>query len=303
MHMLTNPQAFYDENHKTALGYQNPFYLAQARRNVPALYDGHTIVKTHAALSVTDTEETLELGEESRLKMLAKQNDQSLKEKKVKIAPIDYVALNKLSEHFANHFVPQKQMSAEHAYWLPISQPVVVKPPVPSKPVLKKEIPSELPSIRSWAVEHIKGDFEKDGKPFAQTLQEYFYMFEHGLNKELTEMKAVFTQMETDVANCSVDKKYFEIEKKELSLDNDCLLEHIICQDIMNNVMHANDHYENVLPTNNNSLVHDNSALDLLKHENDRLMELLISQDLLHTAINSLATINDYKYMEQSFVD
>ncbi|GKC13062.1 hypothetical protein Tco_1009844 [Tanacetum coccineum] len=52
MHMLTKPQAFYDESHKTTLGYQNPFYLSQARRKVPALYDGNTIVKTHAALSI-----------------------------------------------------------------------------------------------------------------------------------------------------------------------------------------------------------------------------------------------------------
>ncbi|GKC17312.1 hypothetical protein Tco_1014094 [Tanacetum coccineum] len=32
-------------------------------------------------------------------------------------------------------------------------------------------------------------------------------------------------------------------------------------------------------------------------------MELLISQDLVHTAVNYLAAINDYKSMEQSFVD
>ncbi|GJU71284.1 hypothetical protein Tco_1262689 [Tanacetum coccineum] len=83
---------------------------------VPALYDGNTIVKTHVALSVTDSEETLELAEESRLKMLAKQDDPSLKEKKVNISPVDYVALNKLSEHF----VPRKQLSAEQAFWLPI---------------------------------------------------------------------------------------------------------------------------------------------------------------------------------------
>ncbi|GJZ86224.1 hypothetical protein Tco_0657834 [Tanacetum coccineum] len=55
MHILTKPQAFYDESHKTTLGYQNPFYLSQARWKVPALYDGNTIVKTHAALSITDT--------------------------------------------------------------------------------------------------------------------------------------------------------------------------------------------------------------------------------------------------------
>ncbi|GJW85213.1 hypothetical protein Tco_0158358 [Tanacetum coccineum] len=110
-------------------------------------------------------------------------------------------------------------------------------------------------------------------------------------------MKTVFNQMETNVSKCSVDKKYFEIEKKELSLDNDRLLEHIICQDVMNVVMH-----DNVLPMNNNSLVHDNYALDQLKHENDRLIELLISLDFVHTAANSLVAINDYKYMKQSFV-
>nr|GEV39489.1 hypothetical protein [Tanacetum cinerariifolium] len=61
---------------------------------------------THDALSVIDNEETLELVEESGLKMHAKQNDPIAKEKKVNIAPIDYVALNKLFEHFVKHFVP-----------------------------------------------------------------------------------------------------------------------------------------------------------------------------------------------------
>ncbi|GKE20204.1 hypothetical protein Tco_1431716 [Tanacetum coccineum] len=177
--------------------------VATSRRKVPALYDGHTIVKIHDALSVTDIEETLELAKKSRLKMLAKQNDPCLKEKKVNIAPIDYVAFNKLFEYFVKHFVPQKQLSAEQAFWLHISQPVSKKPATLSEPVLQKEIPCELPSIslvkesfhkmkehvnkfdetitfhtkiignriRSWGVEHIKGAFEKDVKPFAQTLK------------------------------------------------------------------------------------------------------------------------------------
>ncbi|GJV81722.1 hypothetical protein Tco_1517592 [Tanacetum coccineum] len=113
MHMLTIPQVFYDECHKTALGYQNPLYLTQAQIKALALYCGNIIVKQHVALSVIDTEETLELAEESILKMHAKQNDPIVKEKKVNITPIDYVALNKLSEHFMNHFVPQKQLSVE----------------------------------------------------------------------------------------------------------------------------------------------------------------------------------------------
>ncbi|GKB56705.1 hypothetical protein Tco_0912891 [Tanacetum coccineum] len=117
--------------------------VAKSQRKVPALYCGQTIVKKHDALSVMDTEETLILAEESRLKMHAKQNNPIAKDKKVNIAPIDYAALNKLSEHFVKHFLPQKQLSTEQAFWLPILKPVSETPP---EPVLK-EIPCELPTI------------------------------------------------------------------------------------------------------------------------------------------------------------
>ncbi|GJS63360.1 retrovirus-related pol polyprotein from transposon TNT 1-94 [Tanacetum coccineum] len=63
--------------------------------------------------------------------------------------------------------------------------------------------------------------------------------FENGLHNELNEVKMVFNQMEAAVDQCFVDKKYFDIQKKELSLDNDRLLDHIICQDVMHIVMHA----------------------------------------------------------------
>ncbi|GKE01706.1 hypothetical protein Tco_1389689, partial [Tanacetum coccineum] len=209
MHMLTKPQVFYDECHKTTLGYQNPLYLSQAQINVLSLYFGHTIVKQQDALSVMDTEETLILAEESRLKMHAKQNDLIEKDKKVNNAPIDYATLNKLFEHFVKHFVPQKQLSVEQASWLLISKPVYETLPVQPEPVLK-EIPRELPIISlvkdsfnkmrshvnnfdkvitvctkvtsqnqgSWGFEHIRGAYKKDVKPFVKTLKEYFNMFD-----------------------------------------------------------------------------------------------------------------------------
>nr|GEV49907.1 hypothetical protein [Tanacetum cinerariifolium] len=92
---------------------------------------------------------------------------------------------------------------------------------------------SDILSEDLGGVEHIKGAFEKDVKPFDQTLKEYFQLFERGLHKKLKEMNSVFIQKETEVAKYSVDKKYFEIEKKELGLDNDRLLEHIISQDVI----------------------------------------------------------------------
>ncbi|GJV67578.1 retrovirus-related pol polyprotein from transposon TNT 1-94 [Tanacetum coccineum] len=221
-------------------------------------YDFETLLE-HAALSVIDTEETLKLAKESRLKIQTKQNDPILQEKKVNIAPIDYVALYKLSEYFVKHFVSQKQLSVEQAFWLPISKPVFEIPPVQPELVLK-EIPRELPTISlvkdsfnkmrshvngfenmvtvrtkvtgqnvgSWGFEHIRKAFDKDVKPFVKTLKEYFHMFDQGLHKENTDIKEVFTQMET---------------------------------------------------------------------------KLLLSQDLVHTAVNSLAKILDYQTMEKHFLD
>nr|GEU68785.1 integrase, catalytic region, zinc finger, CCHC-type, peptidase aspartic, catalytic [Tanacetum cinerariifolium] len=40
VHMLTKPQASYDNIHKQALGYQNPFHLKKAQQIKPTLYDG-----------------------------------------------------------------------------------------------------------------------------------------------------------------------------------------------------------------------------------------------------------------------
>nr|GEX98902.1 hypothetical protein [Tanacetum cinerariifolium] len=108
--------------------------------------------------------------------------------------------------------------------------------------------------------------------------------------------------MEAVVDHCYVDKKLFEIEKKELKLENGHLLEHIICQDVVNIVMHADVKYDNVLPVQS-TFLDDNIALDVLKMENDHLMELLVSQDLIHTVVNSLAAINDYKSMERSYIE
>ncbi|GJY43267.1 hypothetical protein Tco_0431480 [Tanacetum coccineum] len=82
MHMLTKPQGFYDNTHKQALGYQNPFHLKKAQEIKPTLYDGSVIAKEHDVIFVIDDEETLILEEESRSKMLDKQNDPiSIKQK------------------------------------------------------------------------------------------------------------------------------------------------------------------------------------------------------------------------------
>nr|GEV18479.1 retrovirus-related Pol polyprotein from transposon TNT 1-94 [Tanacetum cinerariifolium] len=74
-----------------ALGFQNPCYLKRAQQLKPKLYDGSVIEKSDAIV-IHDSEETLLLAEESRSKMIEKQNDPKMAEKKVITKPIDYAA-------------------------------------------------------------------------------------------------------------------------------------------------------------------------------------------------------------------
>ncbi|GJT27133.1 hypothetical protein Tco_0907408 [Tanacetum coccineum] len=116
VHMLTKPQFFYDHTTKQALGFQNPFYLKKAQQLEPKLYDGN-VIKNTSAIVIPDSEETLMLAEESRSKMLLKQKDPMMLEKKVNTTPVDYAVLNQLSQDFETRFVPQTELSAEQAFW------------------------------------------------------------------------------------------------------------------------------------------------------------------------------------------
>ncbi|GJY75844.1 retrovirus-related pol polyprotein from transposon TNT 1-94 [Tanacetum coccineum] len=97
--MLTKPKFFYNHSTKQALGFQNPFYLKKAQQLEPKLYDGNVNQNTYAIV-IPDSEETLMLAEESRSKIILKQQDPMVLEKKVNTKPVDYAALNKLSHDF-----------------------------------------------------------------------------------------------------------------------------------------------------------------------------------------------------------
>ncbi|GJW68098.1 hypothetical protein Tco_0122522 [Tanacetum coccineum] len=113
VHMLCKPKSFYDEKKKVAIGYKNPLYHTSAMQVKSALYNGHEIVKTnHAPAVVHDLEDTLELAEITRKKMLEKMQSLLCVEKKVKIAPPDYS-----KENYLATFTPQRQLSAKQIFW------------------------------------------------------------------------------------------------------------------------------------------------------------------------------------------
>nr|GEW47426.1 hypothetical protein [Tanacetum cinerariifolium] len=71
-----------------ALGYQNPFYLKQAQQKQQSLYNGKVLLKKYDHPVVYDSEETLQLAQESRLKM---------KQLNKEIKPRNYTKINHLS--------------------------------------------------------------------------------------------------------------------------------------------------------------------------------------------------------------
>ncbi|GJY81083.1 retrovirus-related pol polyprotein from transposon TNT 1-94 [Tanacetum coccineum] len=73
VHMLCKPKSFYDEKNKVAIGYKNPLYLTRAKQAQSALYNGHVLVTTnHTPTVVHDSEDTREIAEITRKRMLLK---------------------------------------------------------------------------------------------------------------------------------------------------------------------------------------------------------------------------------------
>ncbi|GJT06502.1 retrovirus-related pol polyprotein from transposon TNT 1-94 [Tanacetum coccineum] len=268
VHMLMKPQFFYDHTTKQALGFQNPFYLKKAQQLEPKLYDGNVIEKTNAIV-IPDSEETLMLAEESHSKMLLKQKDPIMLEKKVNTTPVDYAVLNQLSQDFEKRFVPQTELSAEQAFW---SQNSVnsAKPTLSSRPT-NVEVPKELPKVSmvntslkklkhhlagfdvvvkerttptaitegSWGFEHTKACFRDEIIPFVKALKDLFNTFNQYLVDELSEVQNVFHQMEQAVEQHRLESKTFEVKMNQVLNENERLLEQVINKDIVNVIMNS----------------------------------------------------------------
>ncbi|GJR65936.1 integrase, catalytic region, zinc finger, CCHC-type containing protein [Tanacetum coccineum] len=213
-------------------------------------------------------EETLMPKEESRSKMLLKQSDLMVLEKKVNIKPINYVVLNQLSKDFAKRFVPQQELSIGQAFWFPMSNPSTnssdaspVKVDVPSELpkvslvnaslkkhkfhlaqfnfVVKKRTTSDALTEGEWGFEHTKATFINEIIPFLKSLKDIFNVFDKDLLNEITEVQTIFDQMDAVVQQCSVDKRCLEIKMKQVLNENDRLLNQIISQDIVNIVVNS----------------------------------------------------------------
>ncbi|GJR08017.1 retrovirus-related pol polyprotein from transposon TNT 1-94 [Tanacetum coccineum] len=144
----------------------------KAQQLEPKLYDGN-VIKNTCIIEILDSKETLMLAEESRSKMLLKQQDPMVLEKKVNTKPVDY------------NFVPPSD-------------------PSPSSTTNKVEVIKERTNATAITegtrgFKHSKACFTDEIIPFVKSLKDIFNKFDQDLIDELTEVQTIFIQMEQAV--------------------------------------------------------------------------------------------------------
>ncbi|GJR64927.1 hypothetical protein Tco_0010992 [Tanacetum coccineum] len=175
----------------------------------PKLYDGNVIEKTNAIV-IPDSEETLMLAEESRSKMILKQKDPIMLEKKVNTTPVDYA-------NFVNS----------------------VEPTLSSRPT-KVEVPKELPKVSMVNTSlkklkhHLAGfDVVVKERTTATAITEGSWGFEH--------TKACFRDeiIPFAVEQHRLESKIFKVKMNQVLNENERLLEQVISKDIVNMIVNS----------------------------------------------------------------
>nr|GEW65779.1 hypothetical protein [Tanacetum cinerariifolium] len=127
-----------------------------------ALYNGHEIVKTnHAPAVVHDLEDTIELAEITRKRLLQKMKTPFWVKNNIKIAPPYYS-----KENYLATFTPQRQLFAEQIFWSfvskPISEMIVYPPNTPAK-LVPRALPTKS-QTSSLLIENEKLKAQLKGK-------------------------------------------------------------------------------------------------------------------------------------------
>ncbi|GJT87988.1 hypothetical protein Tco_1069705 [Tanacetum coccineum] len=195
--MLTKPQFFYDHTTKQALGFQNPFYLKKAQQLEPKLYDGN-VIKNTSAILIPDFEETLMLAEESRSKMLLKQ-DHMMLEKKVNITPVDYDSKNSVnSTEPTLSSRPTKVEVLKELLKVSMGNTSLkkLKYHLAGFDVVVKER-TTLTAITegSWGFKHTKACFKNEMIPFVKALKDVFHQMEQAVEQHRLESKTFEVKM------------------------------------------------------------------------------------------------------------
>nr|GEZ83449.1 hypothetical protein [Tanacetum cinerariifolium] len=236
---LTTELAIYKEHVElVAIGYKNPLCLTRAKQAQPALYNDHEIIKeNHIQAIVHNSEDTLEIAEITRKKINDKMNDPECMNRKIK------------SEALKERTKVSRRIKAFTLY--PPNTPAALVPKVlPTKSQVKiliftliqlfsefdqtckKRITPSAITDGERGFEQTKACYLQEVIPFFKTLKDNFEGIQKSLTKEVKEMKNVFEELESEIAQYVVYRKHDAIELKNLLIANDNLITECLSQEV-----------------------------------------------------------------------
>ncbi|GJX69686.1 retrovirus-related pol polyprotein from transposon TNT 1-94 [Tanacetum coccineum] len=245
-----------------------PSRYQKAQRIKPTLYDGAIMSNTHVVMPVIDDEKQMILEEESRLKMSEKAKDPEVIAKKISHKPIDYEKLNRLSKDFGKCFTPQQELSVEQVFWLGMSNPT-------SKPSDASSIKIEAPKV-SLVNENLK------------KLKFHLARFDNMVKIRTTPDARIEGEWGFEHTKAVFNNEIIPFLKSLKDIFN------VFDRDLLNEIMKVQTVFDQTDATVQQSSV-DKQCLEIAKKEllleNDRLLQQIMSQDVLLTVMNSMSLI------------
>nr|GEW61189.1 retrovirus-related Pol polyprotein from transposon TNT 1-94 [Tanacetum cinerariifolium] len=257
--------------------YGSDALAEKAQQLEPKLYDGNIIEKTNAIV-IHDSKETLMLAEESRLKMLLKQNDPMMLEKKLILHQSIMLFLINFLKILKHNLFHKLNYPLNKDFWSQNSMNSP-EPTLSSRPT-NAEVPKELPKVSmvntslkklkhhlssfdvvvkerttattitegTWGFKHTKACFRDEIILFVNALKDLFNSFDQFLVDELSEVQNVFYQIEQAVEEHRLESKTFDVKMNKVLNENERLMKQVISKDIVNIIVNSfvDIAYENV---------------------------------------------------------
>ncbi|GJS49875.1 hypothetical protein Tco_0599996 [Tanacetum coccineum] len=189
-------------------------------------------VQNTSAIVIPDTEETLMLAEKSRSKILLKQKDPMMLEKKNSMNSSDPTLFSRPTKVEVPKEIPKVSM-------VNTSLKKLKHHLAGFDMVVKERTTATAITEGSWGFENTKPCFRDEIILFVKALKDLFNTFNQFLIDELSKVQNVFHQIEQVVEQHCLESKTFELKMNQVLNENERLLEQVINKDIVNKIMNS----------------------------------------------------------------
>nr|GEW03879.1 integrase, catalytic region, zinc finger, CCHC-type, peptidase aspartic, catalytic [Tanacetum cinerariifolium] len=163
--------------------------------------------------------------------------------------------------------VQAEELSREQVYWLPVEELATQKSNPPKPGTLF--VHTRPASSKAFTEQVI---------PFYEHVKELLQSLDENLVKEVTKFMQIFDELDKEYEQCVLKKKKLQIEKKNLLIQNECLITDFIAKDICSIVL-ASDRDRPLSEELRSNCVRENSKVIELEAEILKLQQMLAESD------------------------